>query len=430
MSEGYKVGLSRNRLFEFNNAVTFCGKLAEGDKESLSRALKLLCLKEPVITTVAVIGEDGECSIVPESVEQELVFSGESAREIKCGFAENGLCFSKKLFEFVVSCDGFLVIAAHTLVADCKSLLRLAMSFSSLCKAGATSVVPSCVEVFSDMTGLPLEVNSPLTDKLAAELDDGWQRVSQVFTEADYKMARVRYCESRKFSDEVALELDSACTSKLLSFCEEQGADLSSVVAFAFYKALCDKLKPTKKQGRACIHADRRLFLQDCGNVLVGPFNGFCEASLNTKEMALDLKGQIKAFHNSCYKGVTSPFKTFYDEFLFMKTSPSYCDSAYMYLAGCVKDKASRKLAQNYGCMNEQLCEFFSCNLEQKYWSELKSYSDISVSEPLKERFGASISLLRVDGACKITLRFNERRVDKPCADAVINGAKSILEQI
>ena len=430
MSECYKVGLSRNRLFEFNNAVVFCGRLRENDGEVLSKALKLLCLKEPVITAAAALREGGECYLETDSVEQTITFSEGSAADIKRGFAENGLRFTEKLFDFVVSSDGYLVIGAHTMVADCKSLLRLAMAFSSLCRAGATSVVPSEVECFSDMTSLPMEVNSPLTDKLSAELDDGWQRVSRTWSVADYDHARKLYCEKRSFSDDKVLELDSARTSALLELCEEQAMDLSSVVAYAFYKVLRNKLKPVKKQSRMCIHADRRFFLQNNENSSVGAFNGFCEASLSSKEMALDVKGQIKAFHNSCYKGITSPFKTFYDEVLLMKVSPSYCDSAYMYLAGCVKDKVSKKLARNYGCMNDQLCEFFSCNLDQNYWSELEGYSDVSVSEPLKERFAAGISLLRRDGNCKITIKFNEQRVSDSCAEDVIREVKSVLEQI
>ncbi len=430
MSEKYKVGLSRNRLFEFNNAVVFYGKLSGYNKETLSKALKLLCLKEPLVTAVAILQKNGECYIETDSVTQEFVLSERSADEVKKDYAVNGLDFTCKLFEFVLCNDGYLVIGAHTLVADCKSLLRLAMQFAALCENGVASVSPSGIETFEETTALPMEVNSPLTDKLSAELDSGWQKKHHVWDADDYKKARKLYDAKKLYSDEIVFELDDAETAELMSFCDDEGVDLSSVVAFAIYKALYDRMKPQKKHSRMCIHADRRLFLQNADNVLVGAFNGFCEASLSDKERELSLSEQIKAFHNSCYKGITSPFKTFYDEVLLMKVSPSYCDSAYMYLAGVVKDKVARKLAQNYGCMNEQLCEFFSCNLDQEYWAGLKVYADISVSEPLKDRFALNVSFLRFGGVCKVIVKFNNQRLVDSDGKSVICEAKNILKEI
>ena len=45
MSEKYKIGLSRNRLFEFDNAVVFCGRLQGYAFEEYAKALKVLALK-------------------------------------------------------------------------------------------------------------------------------------------------------------------------------------------------------------------------------------------------------------------------------------------------------------------------------------------------------------------------------------------------
>ena len=42
MSEKYKVGLCRNRQFEFDNAVVICGKLSDCDEGQLSKDVKLL----------------------------------------------------------------------------------------------------------------------------------------------------------------------------------------------------------------------------------------------------------------------------------------------------------------------------------------------------------------------------------------------------
>ncbi len=430
MSEKYKVGLNRNRLFEFDNTVVFCGKLHGYIFEEYAKAIKVLALKEPLITSKAVLFDDGECFIETEAVEPVLMVSDLTAVELKKELSADGLDFTKSLFSFTLTSDGYIVISAHTLVADCKSLLRLAMAFALICESKTTSVNPSRIDTFCDMASLPMEVNSPLTDKLSAELDSGWQKKSRRFTLEDYNRARSQYSAKRNYSDEINFELNETDTAELKDFCGENKVDLSSVIAFSFYKVLFDTVKPPKKHGKLCIHADRRLFFGNAEDVSVGAFNGFCESYLGDKEQKLDLKEQIEAFHLSCYKGVTSPFKTFYDEVLLMKVSPFYCDSAYMYLADDVSDKASKKLACNYGCCNNQLCEFFSCNLEQDYWSGLKSFDDVSVTEPLKNRFCANVSLLMVESKCRITVKFNNSRLASGQGDAVVEGVKSLLTKI
>ena len=430
MSEKYKVGLSRNRLFEFDNAVVFCGRLQGYAFEEYAKALKVLALKEPMITSKAVLSDDGECFVETDAVEPAFLVSELTADEVKKELSDNGVDFTKGLFSFILTSDGYMIISAHTLVADCKSLLRLAMAFASICKSKTTSVNPSRIDTFCDMASLPMEVNSPLTDKLSAELDNKWQKKSRSFTSDDYNRAKLKYSDKRNYSDEIKIELNETQTVGLKDFCSENKVDLSSVVAFCFYKELSDLVKPQKKHGKLCIHADRRLFLADAEDVSVGPFNGFCESYLGKKEQGLGLNEQIKAFHLSCYKGVTSPFKTFYDEVLLMKVSSSFCDSAYMHLAGLVNDKASKKLAYNYGCCNNQLCEFFSCNLEQNYWSGLKSFDDVSVTEPLKNRFCANVSLLVADGKCRIIVKFNNSRLALGQSESVVEGVKSLLTKI
>lgn len=430
MSDKYKVGLTRNRLFEFENTVVFCGKLLHFTPGQISAALGVLCLKEPLVTAVAELCENGECYIETERVKQTLALSDRTAEELKQQLSDDGICFTDGLFRFVFSADGYLLIGAHTMVADCKSLLRLAIMLAGLCDSGARSVLPSGVETFSDMMSLPVDVNSPLTDKLSAELDNGWQKAVRGFTVAEYKEAREIYREKRRFSREMKFTVGTERTAELEAFCGENKVDLSSVIAFAFYKALREELSPHKKHDKLCFGVDRRFFLACADEVSVGAFNGLCDVFLNEKERRLNLTEQIKRFHLSCYKVVTSPFRAFYDEVLLMKLSPGYCDSAHMYLAGVAKGKASRKLAENYGCMNERLCEFFSCNLEQEYWSGLKRYSDISVTEPLKNRFGAGVSLLMTDGACEITVKFNNSRVGEERCEALLDSVRNILNSV
>lgn len=430
MSEKYQIGLTRSRLFEFDNAVVFSGRIGNCSAEVCAKALKVLALREPLLTAVAEIADDGKCYVVTGALEPQLEISRDTADNIKKHLQTYGLNFTDKLFAVYLSCDGYIVIAGHTLVADCKSLLRLAVGFARICRNGISSVVPSDVFSFADETQIPVEVNSPLTDKLSAELDSVWQKKARVYSADDYKRASQKYRANKAPSGEIPLVLDGEFTSQLNLFCQSNCVDASSVVAYAFYKVLSERISHNKKNGKMCIHADRRLFLNGAGNCLVGPFNGFCEACLSAKEQKLSIKEQVKAFHFACYKGITSSFKTFYDELLLMKVSPSYCDSMFMFLSGEVTDRASKKLACNYGCMNEQLCEFFSCNLEQNYWSELDFYEDACVEEPFKNRFATSVTLLLTHGKCKIRFCYKDGKLSKEQGEAVIESVKNLLLDI
>ena len=99
MSERYKLGLTRNRLFEFDNAVVFNGRF-EFRKITLDKALKLLCIKEPILSARIELENDGSAYAVTESVEQRVNWVPETKDELIAQYEKNGMNCSLRAFEF------------------------------------------------------------------------------------------------------------------------------------------------------------------------------------------------------------------------------------------------------------------------------------------------------------------------------------------
>lgn len=430
MSEKYRLGLTRNRLFEFDNCVVFSGRYDDVvDVVKGGKALGLLSLKEPLITAKVELQDNGEAFAVTEMVSQEVIFSEQSLDKLLDKYETCGLNFWEKLFEFSVSSDGYFVIAGHTCVSDAKSLLRIAVSFSEIYKSNAFSVKPSDVNVISEKIQLPIEVLSPLTDKLSLELESKWTEKAVVFGIEDYKKAKRLYNEHKDETATLKAVLCEDTVSNLKLYAKENDVDVSSVVGFAFYEALCANTYAKESVCKMNVYGDLRFFFENGGDFAVGAFDGVVSAYLRKKDKKKSLDERMKAFHVNVYKGVTSTFKVFYDDVFMMPLSPSLCDSAYMWAAGCFKNKTSKKLAENYGCKCEKMCDYFSCNLDQAYWAELKHYSDVSVKAPLKMRSYSYLGFVAKDGKGIVTFSYKKSVYDDEKAERIFKNAIDCISQ-
>lgn len=431
MSEKYKLGLTRNRLFEFDNCVVFAGKY-DTSIESLKgeKAIKLLSLKEPLITAKIELEGNGDAFVVVDKVEQKLNFCNEDCNALLDKYKSKGLSFWEKVFEFSVSSDGYFIIAGHTCIADAKSLLRLAVYFSEIYNSNGFSVEPSDVSVISEKSQLPLEVLSPVTDKLSVELDSKWAGKSVTFGVEDYLEAKSRYDSAKGERAEIKQVLSAEAISALQACCKENSVDASSVVAFAFYEALCDNATLKASRCKMNIYGDSRFFFHDYEKYGIGAYNGVVNVYLRKKDRAKTDVERLKAFHINAYKGITSTFKVFYDDVFLMSVSPSLCDSAYMYAAGCFKNKTSAKIADNYGCKNEMLCDFFSCNLDQQFWSELVHFSDVTIKEPFKMRGLYGLNFVLKNGKGYITFEYRKTVCDDKKAEEILKNAIEFITRI
>ena len=396
MSDRIKLGLTRNRLFEFDNCVGFLGDVAEIlDVNNCRKALKTLVLKEPLLSCSVELCENGEAYLETERNEPELeVFNGDKEKFLN-DIHFYGFDFTEKLFSFVLINEKTLGIFAHTMVADARSLMYLAGEFMHIYKTGIVSVVPSEIKVLSETSQMPSNVFSVVVDRLASDLEVGWQKKTKVFGCEDYKSARKKYLSVKKQSKTISLKLNDDVLKRLRGFAQKQSVDVSSLVAFAFYEALTETLGGKRKYKKLNVQANERVFFSDGVKMQVGAFNGFVAVEKKkNKKLPDTIINNAITFHGEIYKRVTSAFKTFFNEFLFMRLPPSFADSQYMYCVGEFRHKYSKRLACTYGCANEVAGEFCSFNLNQEIWSALKNFNTVVPFEPLKMRSSSMITFV------------------------------------
>ncbi len=422
MSVKYKLGLTRNRLFEFDNAVLFCGKY-DFCKKDLQKALRLLCIKEPLVTSGISLEKNGEAYAVTDSEEQELDFTSETCEELKKRYEKDGIDFWRKAFEFFYTKDGFLVIVGHTALCDVKSLLHLAIDLKSFYDEPLKSVEPSVTNLVSEKTDLPLEVASPIIDRLSADLDLKWQKDAEIFGTEDYKKAKKSYDNIKGNRANLCAVIKNTEMAAVKEYCKQQNMDVVTLVGFAFYDALLSNISGKKKFNKMNVYADERLFYLNFEDYRIGAYNGVSEVAYKKKFSEGDFSERAKAFHIECYKNATSTFKVFYDDVLLMRISPSLCDGAYMYKAGLFKSKVARTVAENYGCACEKLCDYFYCNLEQSYWCDLKSFDDIYVAEPFKMRCATALDFTMNNEEGYINFRYKTDKCSPSVAQRIMNTA-------
>ncbi len=431
MSEKFKLGLTRNRLFEFDNCVGFLGEIEEAfDVAECEKALKTLLLKEPLLSCNIELCENGEGYIVPEKNALALeVFDGDKNEFLK-NISFKGFDFKEQLFSFVIINKNTLGVFAHTVVADARTLMYLASEFMSIYEKKNLSVVPAEINVISETSQLPSNVLSPVIDKLASDLEMGWQKKTNVFDYFDYKNAREKYLSQKENTDTISLDVDKALLCNLKAFACREKVDVSSLVAFAFYKSLTEALGGKRKYKKFNVQANERVFFPQGSDMQLGAYNGFAVVEeKKNKNASTSLSDNAISFHKEIYKRVTSAFKVFYNEYMYMRLSPSFVDSQYIYCAGEFNHKYSKKLAQIYGCANEVVGEFCSYNLNQKIWSGLDVFKKVISWEPLKMRSTTMITFLEKGETGQIYFTYKADKIRDSQAKNIAEKAVDLLKE-
>ncbi len=432
MSERFKLGLSRNRLFEFDNCVCFLGVAEDAfDIKECEKALKTLCLKEPLLSCGIELCENGEAYLVTEQKEITFeTFQGDLNLFVQ-DKKHNGFDFAENIFSFVIINGNTLGIFSHTVVADARSLMYIAKEFMRLYENKTLSVKPSEIKVLSETSQMPSNVFSVVIDRLASELEVGWQKKTAVFTASDYKNARKKYLKTKPSTECVSVGISEELLGGLKSFAQRECVDVSSLIAFAFYESLTETLGGRRKYRKLNIQANERVFFEDYSKMQIGAFNGcFAVEKKKNKKIPDTLENNAVEFHKEIYKRATSAFRVFYNEFLFMRLPDSYCDSQYMYCAGEFEHKFSKKLANVYGCANEVAGEFCSFNFNQKLWSELQVFEDVVLSEPLKMRSSTLITFIESCKTGTVFFEYKKDRLSDSTAQSVMEKALDLLNKL
>ena len=308
--------------------------------------------------------------------------------------------------------------------------MYLAIDLAEFYNEPLKSVEPSVIKLLSEKTELPLEVASPLIDRLSADLDLKWQKDARIFSAGDFYNGKAAYDKIKPSTSFVSTKLDLTEIESLRAFCKQQNTDVVTLVGFAFYDALLQNIAGKKKFNKMNVYADERLFFVDFENYRIGAYNGITEVSYKKKFVNGDFLEKVKAFHIECYKNATSTFKVFYDDVLLMRVSPSLCDASYMYKAGVLKNKAARTVAENYGCACEKLCDYFYCNLDQDYWRDVKRFDDVCLAESFKMRCATALDFVLNNGEGYINFRYKTSYCDSSVAQKIVNTAIDNIRKI
>lgn len=427
MSERYKLGLSRSRLFEFDNRVCFAAQFGQGfSVNGLDRGFKMLCEKEPLITAVIELDADGEAFAVTHSAEQSLVHADGTAKELVLAKRRESLDFSKRLFEFFITDDG-LVIFAHTAVADVKSLFILAGELNAFAGRRLLNIEPSGVLLFSERDELMPTLFSPLVDSVTSELEEGWRKKKRVFGAADYRAAAAAFEGSRRSEGLCEFTIPEEAAAAFKERCTLQKLDCSSALCFAFYKAAKPMLHGTKKYYRISFGTDKRLYLENESRIGVGPFSSGVTVGTPGKKNIAKL-GELKAYHDELYQKFSSAFQAFYDETFLMLLSPSFCDAAYMYAAQLYKGKYAKKLALNHTCLAPRMMSFYSYTPDTAFGQELAGFDNIIAFEPFKTRDDIFVTALTRNGEIRLLVFYNKDKLSAEKTEEIFKKAKELLE--
>ncbi|MBR3789399.1 MAG: hypothetical protein IKJ86_05370 [Clostridia bacterium] len=393
MTTNYKIGLSRCRLFDFQNVVTFVGEYKEEfNEKELQKALKMLSVKQPLITSQIELSENSEAILHPERVEPEFIFAEADVDELVDDKKTQGLNFWEKLFEFYVLNKNTLVVFSHTVVSDAKSLLVLVKQLLAYYNKETVSVEPEKIKLFKTEAEIPLEAESFVADKVTEVLNNDWLIKSNRFTVEDYKKAKEKFWQNYTGFKNTDFVFSDELTALLTEKSKELKVDASSLVAFALFKAFSNENKPKDKSIKMNMTLDRRPYFVDRASYSVGAFNGTTALELSGKQG--NLTEQAKEFHKTYYKKFSECFSAFYNEMFLGKLEPAFLDSMFMYKAGLFKGKPTKKLATLYGCEQKFLLGFSSYNLNQKTWEKLSTFTHILVNEPHKSNQCVTFSLV------------------------------------
>ncbi|MBR3810679.1 MAG: hypothetical protein IKK46_10285 [Clostridia bacterium] len=393
MTTNYKIGLSRCRLFDFQNVVTFVGEYKEEfNEKELQKALKMLSVKQPLITSQIELSENSEAILHPERVEPEFIFAEADVDELVDDKKTQGLNFWEKLFEFYVLNKNTLVVFSHTVVSDAKSLLVLVKQLLAYYNKETVSVEPEKIKLFKTEAEIPLEAESFVADKVTEVLNNDWLIKSNRFTVEDYKRAKEKFWQNYTGFKNTDFVFSDELTALLTEKSKELKVDASSLVAFALFKAFSNENKPKDKSIKMNMTLDRRPYFVDRASYSVGAFNGTTALELSGKQG--NLTEQAKEFHKTYYKKFSECFSAFYNEMFLGKLEPAFLDSMFMYKAGLFKGKPTKKLATLYGCEQKFLLGFSSYNLKQKTWEKLSTFTHILVNEPHKSNQCVTFSLV------------------------------------
>ena len=414
-----KLGLTRNRLFETENCVVLCARFAQApDGQELNKALAMLAAKHPILTA-AVTLDGGTAVVTPDKVKPQAEPVNENGEDAAQALQREGLNFWEQLFTFRLAADSTLLAAGHTAVCDVKTLVLLTGELLAFYDRRTLDIAEAELHLFSDETELPLSVFSPLIDKTAGSLNYDWVKSPRDFAPEDYAVAKAEYTQSAPAVKTVEYVLNEEETTQLTEYCAEAKIDVATAVAYAFYRALGKTVKLKPNENAVLWNADRRVFFGPDNAFDVGAYDGAVSVKLAKRQKGTP----VQAMQHDAYQKLTSCFSAFYGDVFGMKLLPALADASHLFAAGALRNKAAKRTALHYGCMDKRLFSYTFLNFDLAYWNNRLPDADLTPLPAFPQRTPYRLTAMRQAG--KLRLIFSARD-----GDAGFDAAETAVEAL
>ena len=415
LSERYKLGLSRDRLFSPEACVCAFGTYSSPQNLSdLQKALKKLSVREPLLTAAIELKPDGRAYFVTDSASPS--FSEGSGELTSFAESERAKPFdvTKELFRFILIDKVTVGIFAHEAAADCKGLAHLLGELNRYLLHGETDVTPATVRTVPGFDELPRYASSPITAKLVDSYNDKWAGVDKKFTLAELPELYASYGRSHGADKrEIQLSvLDKAKTAAMKAEAQKLKVDYSSLLAFSFYTQLKDahQKEPDKKKRKLITYfsygVDLRRKLATPAPFSLGNFSSYICSQVRYSKKAPEANGGVTGFHKAVFKSYYDAYSLFNVKTVMMGVDPFLADSQFFYAYSGLKNSPSKNLSKSFGVSKNVMLAFNSYNLDLDVWNKLSDFESILLLPPFPPEAGAAVSVTVFGGQTRITAEY------------------------
>ena len=114
----------------------------------------------------------------------------------------------------------------------------------------------------------------------------------------------------------------------------------------------------------------------------------------------------------------------------FAEVLPQICDAAYLFEAGVFKNRIIKRFSEKEFNMHSCLLGCGFLNLDQQYWASLKSFDNISFSEPFSRRMRFCLNVLLCNGELKFQLSYREGEIEENVLLTAMEDAVKMLKNV
>ena len=432
MSEAHRLEMTRHYLFEVEPCVSFVAKMKHpAGLDELNKALRKLCVREPLITAAIELDDDGTASFVTGRVSCSFSELGGELPDIIIGQRGTPFDVSRALFRFFLINGDSVGIFAHVAAADSKSLAFLAGELAGYVSSTLVSVEPSELNVSLTVDDFPDKCITPITFNLGDSLNEKWERHPSSFTLADYSRLHKAYSEKRGKTGMVFGSLDEKETAVLAKLANAGQIDYSSLLLAAFWEVL-ERSMPKRKKNTRKVVINTSIGSKLCIPLLPGAGNHSSRLEFTPPKPKNDRAffARAQVFHKELYLKHINEFSRFAYLTFFCGIDGFLADASYFSAYCGLSSKPAKRIAKIKSSLAVKWLGFGSLNLTQKHWEPLNAFSDVIALEPFFPEHELSLSCVRSEDKTGFVLCWCEDTVSGERAQQLMDETLAVLRGI